>query len=109
MIRLALIAIIALLPACDEQQTEKGDAGNSASLNQTGYALSSACSGCHAIGGSALTDLTGWSESDLLTRMQFYKDDREGSTVMHRLARGYSDEELEAIAGYLASNTGGAK
>ncbi|KCZ94123.1 c-type cytochrome [Hyphomonas johnsonii] len=37
--------------------------------------------------------------------MATYKYDPDGTTVMHRLARGYSDEQIAMISDYLATET----
>lgn len=95
-----------ILAACGgENSTEIGqDTG--AFVDRQGQALASACSGCHAVGGSALSDLTGWSSEAIISSMTSYKDDVGGTTVMHRLARGYSAEEIELVARFLEAEWG---
>ncbi|WP_340692905.1 hypothetical protein [Hyphomonas sp.] len=39
----------------------------------------------------------------LSARLAFYKTDADGTTVMHRIARGYSQTQLEAISQYLSA------
>jgi cytochrome c553 len=65
-------------------------------------ALAAACSGCHAPAETdAIPSLEGWSAEALAASLTALKAYAGGSTVMHRLARGYSDEEIATIAGYL--------
>lgn len=35
--------------------------------------------------------------------MDAYKTEESGTTVMHRLARGYTDEDIALIAAYLTT------
>ncbi len=64
-----------------------------------GAILGSVCSGCHAPGGTAIVSLDGYSSEQIKARVNAYRGD--GGTVMHRMARGYSDVEIESIASYL--------
>jgi cytochrome c553 len=68
-------------------------------------ALAASCSGCHAVSGGAIVDLSDYTEAKLRTALQTYRTDPEGTTVMHRLARGYSEEEVAAIASYLGADS----
>lgn len=61
-----------------------------------------ACSGCHGPSGGAIVSLDGYSKAELSTALTLYKSDEDGTTVMHRLMRGYSDEDIEAISTWLA-------
>ena len=63
--------------------------------------LSTACSGCHSDLGGAIASLSTLSEAALIESLIRYKTEADGTTVMHRLARGYSDEEIALIAAYL--------
>ena len=67
--------------------------------------LAASCSGCHAVSGGAIIDLSDYTAAKLKTALQTYRTDLEGTTVMHRLARGYSEEEIAAIASYLGADT----
>ncbi len=50
--------------------------------------------------------LEGRSASELASAINFYRTDADGTTVMHRIARGYSEADVEAISSYLS---GGAE
>ena len=65
--------------------------------------LAVTCSGCHSDVSGGIVSLTGYSEAALKIALQRYKTDPDGTTVMHRLARGYSDENIAAISAYLAT------
>ncbi len=66
-----------------------------------GAILASVCSGCHASGGTAIVSLDGYTSEQIKVRVVSYRND--GGTVMHRMARGYSDVEIDSIATYLGS------
>lgn len=91
-----LVVFIGGLSAC-------GPANEAPALEDKSAArLSAACSGCHMPGGRAIADLTGLSEVELSQSLLGYKTDEAGTTVMHRLARGYSEDDIAAISAYLA-------
>ncbi len=98
---IALCLGLALVGCSQDSQSAQIDA----SLESLDHAaqLSSVCSGCHAEGGTALVSLQGRTAQDLEMALLAYKNTPEGSTVMHRLARGYTDEELSAVAAYLGA------
>ncbi len=64
--------------------------------------LAAACSGCHGGPGAAFASLDGRSADELARLLATYRSQTAGTTVMHRLARGYSDAEIEAVSAYLA-------
>jgi cytochrome c553 len=68
--------------------------------------LAATCGGCHNITGNAVTGvppLTGQSKEVLLRTLKEYKDGKRQATVMHQLAKGYTDEQLDLIAAYFAA------
>ena len=65
--------------------------------------LAVTCSGCHSDDNGGIVSLKGYSETALKTAFQRYKTEPDGTTVMHRLARGYTDENIAAISAYLAT------
>ena len=70
--------------------------------------LASACSGCHsAAGDGGIADLDGYSHEALETALTTYRTDADGTTVMHRLMRGYTEADIAAISQYL--DEGGAQ
>ena len=69
------------------------------------------CYGCHGIGGVGSNDfpkLQGKSKSYLISRLKDYKNETINSgraDMMKPFAKGLSDEEIEAIAEYLANES----
>ena len=64
------------------------------------------CSGCHTAGPaapSAVSRLYGRNADEIMTAMTGFRDGSLPSTVMNRIAKGFSDDELRAIAAWLAA------
>ena len=63
------------------------------------------CANCHGTNGRAepgMVALAGTNKDELVKKMQDYKTGRVAATVMHQLAKGYSDAQIVAIATYFA-------
>ena len=63
----------------------------------------SSCSGCHPANrrvDTSVPRLTGRNPADLVTAMQGFKSGQLASTVMGRIAKGFSDDEIKAIAAW---------
>jgi cytochrome c553 len=64
------------------------------------------CSGCHATNAAAETPVPkihGRNADETVALMAQFRDGTKPSTIMGRLAKGFSDEETRAIATWLAS------
>jgi cytochrome c553 len=63
------------------------------------------CSGCHSPGAtaSAIPRLYGRDAGDITTAMAGFRDGSRPATVMNRIAKGFTDDELRAIAAWLAA------
>ena len=80
-----------------------GAQGMAASLPPPGAA---SCSGCHATGAasaSSVPRLYGRDAGEITTAMNGFRDGSLPATVMNRIAKGFSDDELRAIAAWLAA------
>ncbi|PUE13076.1 class I cytochrome c [Limnohabitans sp. T6-20] len=66
-----------------------------------------ACAACHGTQGHAqpgMIALAGTPQEVIVQKMLDFKAGRlPAATVMHQLAKGYSDEQITAIAGYFAA------
>jgi len=71
--------------------------------------LASTCFGCHGIKGAtqgpATPSIAGLTDEYLNLSMQDYKSDKRKSTVMNRIAKGYTDDEIKKISKYFSSQT----
>src|SRR6266850_57752 len=66
----------------------------------------SSCSGCHPAARSVDTTvprLAGRDAAQLVTAMQDFKSGKRPSTVMDRIAKGFTDDETKAIATWYAA------
>lgn len=69
----------------------------------SGQAIAFTCAGCHGPEGRSqgvAPALDGEEAEDLYEILIEYKTDEEEGTIMNRIAKGYSDEELRAVAEY---------
>jgi cytochrome subunit of sulfide dehydrogenase len=70
--------------------------------------LAATCANCHgtdgrSVAGSAVPSLAGMQKDHLVTQLKAFKAGTRPSTIMTQLAKGYSDAQIEQIAGYLAA------
>ena len=68
--------------------------------------LAASCSACHGTNGVAqagMVGLAGQSKAALVKSMQDFKSGARPATIMHQLAKGYSDPQIEELAGYFAA------
>lgn len=71
-------------------------------------ALAANCAICHgpqgrAAPGSTVPSLAGRSAQGIVVLMAAYRDGKIPGTIMHQLAKAYSDAEIAAIADYFAA------
>jgi cytochrome subunit of sulfide dehydrogenase len=70
--------------------------------------LAATCANCHgtdgkAAQGSSAATLAGLSQAYIVAQMQAFKSGARPATIMHQLSKGYSDAQVEQIAGYFAA------
>jgi cytochrome c553 len=61
----------------------------------------SSCSGCHPVSRSVDTpvgSLIGSNPADIVTAVQAFRSGQRPATVMDRIAKGFTDDEIKAIA-----------
>ncbi len=71
----------------------------------TGRSVGVTCNGCHGPDGSskgAAPSLKGLPAAHLEKSMLDFKSGKRTATIMGRIAKGYSDEEIKAVAKYFA-------
>lgn len=73
-----------------------------------GRSLAATCANCHgtngkAVPGSGLEALAGIDKDKLLQKLGDFKSGVKPATIMHQIAKGYTDEQLDLIAGYFAA------
>jgi cytochrome subunit of sulfide dehydrogenase len=68
--------------------------------------LAATCANCHGTNGNALGDmkpLAGMSADKIIAAVADYKSGAQPATIMHQIAKGYTDEQIRLIAGYMAA------
>ena len=88
--------------ACGGSGTGTDDhASTLASVTDRASSLVLACTGCHSDTSGAIASLDDYDRDQLRDTLMQYKTDESGTTVMHRLARGYSDADIDLISAQL--------
>jgi cytochrome c553 len=68
--------------------------------------IAATCANCHGTGGVSVGDLpslAGKSRDEIVRAMQEFKSGARPATIMNQLAKGYSEEQIEALAGWFAA------
>jgi sulfide dehydrogenase cytochrome subunit len=70
--------------------------------------LAATCTQCHGTDGKALPGetmvrLAGLPKEHIATQMRAFREGQRPATVMHQLAKGYTDAQIDALAAYFAA------
>ena len=70
--------------------------------------LAATCANCHgpngqAVTGSAVPGLAGMPRDYMLRQLAAFRDGSRPATVMHQIAKGYTQAQLDQIAGWFAA------
>ena len=71
-----------------------------------GRNLAAACANCHGTNGVSLQgmpSLAGQQRTYLVQQMQDFRTGKRPATIMHQLAKGYTDEHIDALAAYFSA------
>ena len=68
--------------------------------------LAATCANCHGTEGRSATkevaSLAGLSREHIAGQMKAFRDGSRPATVMHQIAKGYSDQQIELVADYFS-------
>jgi cytochrome subunit of sulfide dehydrogenase len=84
-------------------------AGPSVALAQDAHLarnLAATCANCHGTNGQAVGDmkpLAGLSAQKIVAMVADYKSGNQPATIMHQIAKGYTDEQIKLVAEYFAA------
>ncbi|MBT8122797.1 MAG: hypothetical protein KJO10_09705 [Gammaproteobacteria bacterium] len=82
----------------------------SAEDNLRGRTIASACFGCHGAAsesGSAIPPIIAGAPAKFIEgSLIAFREDRRPSTIMGRIAKGYTDEDIAAVAQYFSAMGG---
>ena len=69
--------------------------------------LASACAICHGTDGRSVTkdmvSIAGLPREHIASQMRAFRDGQRPATVMHQIAKGYTDSQIDALAAYFAA------
>lgn len=70
--------------------------------------LAATCANCHGtngktVQGSSVVNLAGLPKDYIIEQMKAFKSGARAATVMHQLAKGFSDTQIESMAAYFAA------
>ncbi|MNT84283.1 Cytochrome subunit of sulfide dehydrogenase [compost metagenome] len=109
LVRLALLAsALCAQPALSADPAASAPAAPAAPAAQYVRTHAAACTSCHgpsgrAPEGSTIPSLAGRQQAELVAQMQAFRSGARPATVMHQIAKGYSDDQLAAIAAWFAN------
>jgi cytochrome subunit of sulfide dehydrogenase len=68
--------------------------------------LASTCAACHGTDGRSATkevvSLAGLPREHIASQMRAFRDGSRTATVMHQIAKGYSDQQIDLMADYFS-------
>jgi cytochrome c553 len=98
MIHLLRIAAATLLALASASQAQDANLGRN---------LAATCANCHGTNGQVRGDvvkpLAGVPADKIVAAFNDFKSGALPATIMHQIARGFSDDQVKAIAAYLAA------
>ena len=69
--------------------------------------LASACAICHGTDGrgdgKVLPPLAGMPREHIASQMRAFRDGARPATVMHQIAKGYTDEQIDTLAAFFSA------
>ena len=79
----------------------------SAASAQDTQRLAAPCAICHGTDGRAATKevvpLAGLPREHIASQMRAFRDGRRPATVMHQIAKGYTDAQIDALAAWFSA------
>lgn len=94
-LRLGLTLLLGLAVACPTVAQEHSD----------GEQLGQACTSCHGLDGvsaGAIPTIAGQPADEIVAKLAAFRDQSADATIMNRIARGYTDDEIAALADYFS-------
>lgn len=93
-VRHLLLALLALVP------------GAATAAGPSGQALAFTCAGCHGTDGSSVgpssPSIAGMDTEVFMDAMKDYRADKRNSTIMNRIAKGYTNAQIREMAIFFA-------
>lgn len=106
---IAALSIAACGTAPKKEESAAAKSPPTLMMGASGEMLASTCEGCHGdqgvSNGPATPSIAGMSHDYFIEAMQEFADEDTQTTIMTRIAKGYNEAEIEAMAAYYASQT----
>jgi cytochrome c553 len=105
---MAAAVLAATLPAGSQQPAPAPPAFAAPNLSESGVrSMAATCASCHgtmgkATPGSTVPALAGRPRQDIVDAMAQFRDGKRPATLMHQIAKGYTDAEVAALADYFS-------
>lgn len=80
-------------------------AAQASSLAKAQY-LAATCANCHGTNGQSVggsVSLAGYDREKFISTMKAFREGKQEATLMHQLAKGYTDEQVAALAEFFSS------
>ena len=99
------LSIVLMNQAAADATTDAASAGARALYTRS---LAATCANCHGTLGKSVKDpdvpgLAGRPSAYIVEQMQAFKTGTREATIMHQIAKGYTDEQIKQMADYFAS------
>lgn len=68
--------------------------------------LAATCASCHGTNGQSAggsVSLAGYDKAKFIQTMKEFREGKREATLMHQLSKGYTDEQIAAMADFFAS------
>jgi len=99
-VKTTLIACATALPLLAGSALAQQDADARAA-----QVLAGNCANCHGTTGNALgamPSLAGQPKAQIVEQLTAFRDGKRPATIMHQLAKGYTDQQIELIADHFS-------
>ena len=104
--REAIVRIVSLVMAAAVAAAGAASANAQGGDPNLGRNLAATCANCHGTNGISageVESLAGKPRDEIVRKMQEFKSGAKPATIMHQLAKGYTDQQIELVAAWFAA------